>query len=260
MTPKGPTPRLVVRNLTVRRGPETLLHGVDLEVPARGVVAIIGPAGSGKTALLGLLNRSLDTAKEFRVAGQILLDGDDLFGPRHVLRRVRQRIGMVFPDPVAFPGTLEDNLAYGLSLDRFAERTTRDARIERALKVVGLWTHDRSSLGRAADELPRGELQLLCIARTLALDPVVMLLDNVTRMLDPVATRRVERCIRRLAEQRGVLLLTHDLAQAARLSDEVVYLDKGRVIERGPTARVFTRPKLQQTEDYLSGRRAGGQP
>ena len=253
------TPRLVVRNLSVQTRTETLLHGVHLEVPARGVLAIIGPVGSGKTALLGLLNRTRIPGPDLLVEGEILLDGEDLVGEQRDPRRVRQRVGMISPDPVPFPGTIQDNVAYGLDLDRLSDRTRRDLKIERALKTVGLWTEDRSSLVRKADDLAQGELQLLCIARALALDPVVMLLDNVTRRLDPIAARLVERCIRTLAEQRGVLLVTHDLSQAARLSDEVLYLDQGRIIEHGPTADVFTRPKRQQTEDYLSGRTGGGE-
>lgn len=258
MSGKALTPRLVVRNLSVRTPQGPLLQGVHLEVPARGVMAVVGPAGSGKTALLGLLNRTLVPGPELVVDGQILLDGDDLYGERQSLRRIRQRVGMVSPDPVPFPGTVQDNVAYGVGLDRLADRTARDLRIERALKTVGLWSSDRSTLAQQADGLDRGALQRLCIARTLALDPAVMLLDNITRLLDPVATRRVEGCIRRLAEHRGVLLVTHDLSQAGRLSDELVYLEGGRVIERGPTAEVFTRPRLQRTEDYLSGRTAGG--
>ncbi len=258
MSQRRLTPRLVVRNLSVRTPETTLLQGVHLEVPARGVLAVIGPAGSGKTALLRLLNRTLLRGPALEVEGQILLDGDDLYGHRQELRRIRQRVGHVFSEPVPFPGTVEDNVAYGLALDRVGDRTARDRKIERALRTVGLWSLDRSSLSRPADELSRGELQLLCIARTLALDPVVMLLENVTRSLDPIATRHVERCVRSLAEHRGVLLVTHDLAQAARLSDEVLYLEGGRVIERGPTAEVFTHPRLQQTEDFLAGRRDPG--
>ncbi len=258
MSQRQLTPRLVVRALSLRVADAPVLQGVHLEVPARGVLAVIGPAGSGKTALLRLLNRTLARGPTVQVEGQILLDGDDLYSERQRLRRVRQRVGHVFPDPVPFPGTIADNVAYGLALDRVADRTQRDLKIERALKTVGLWTRDRAELMRPADDLSRGDLQLLCIARTLALDPVVLLLENVTRSLDPVATRRVERCIRAVAEHRGVLMLTHDLAQAARLSDEVVYLEDGRVIEQGATAQVFTHPRLQQTEDFLAGRTGEG--
>jgi phosphate transport system ATP-binding protein len=256
MNPRQLTPRLVVRNLSVHTDRGPLLQGVHLEVPARGVLAIIGPAGSGKTTLLRLLNRTLIRGPALQVEGEILLDGDNLYGARQVLRRIRQRVGHVAPDPVPFPGTVEDNVGYGLALHRVVERTQRDLKIERALKTVGLWSRDRSTLTRWADDLTRGELQLMCIARALALDPVVMLLEHVARSLDPVATRKVERCVRSLAEHRGVLMVTHDLAQAARLSDEVVYLEGGRVIERGPTAEVFTHPRLMQTEDFLAGRTA----
>ncbi len=248
------TPRLCLSNLSARAGDIELLKGVYLDVPARGVLAIIGPAGSGKSTLLGLLNRSLGPGPQLSVEGRVLLDGEDLLGEGVDTRRVRQRVGMVLPDPVAFPGSIAENVGYGLDLTGFADRTRRDRKVEFALKLVGLWSEDPEDLERSADGLPRGELMLLCMARTLALDPVVMLLDHVTRLLDPVATRRVERCIRALAEQRGVVLVTHDLTQAARLSDEVAYLDRGRLVEHGPTAEVFTRPRLQQTEDYLAGR------
>ncbi len=257
MIPRQLTPRLTVRNLSVRSEGEPLLQGVTLELPARGVLAIIGPAGSGKTALLRLLNRTLVPAPGLEIEGEVKLDGDDLYGPRQVLRRVRQRVALISPDPVPFPGTVEDNVAYGLDLDGFADRTERDRKIERACKAVGLWSSDRSTLAAPADALTRGDKQLLCIARALALDPVAMLLENVTRLLDPVATRRVEACIRGIAEHRGVLLVTHDLPQAARLSDELIYLEGGRIIEQGPTAEVFTHPRLQQTEDFITGRRVG---
>ncbi len=248
------TPRLCLRNLSARAGDEVLLHSIYLDVPARGVLALIGPAGSGKTTLLGLLNRSLGPATGPTVEGQILLDGEDLLGAGVDLRRVRQRVGLVSSHPVPFPGGLADNVAYGLDLGGFADRTRRDRLVERALKGVGLWTEDAEELERPADGLSPGELQLLCLARTLALDPVVVLLDHVTRLLDPVATRRLEHRVRAMAEQRGVVLVTHDLSQAARLSDEVAFLDRGRLVEHGPTSEVFTRPRLQQTEDYLAGR------
>ena len=255
-TEPAPPPVLAARRLTVAAGKATLLRGVDLDIPSRGVLGVIGPSGAGKTTLLRCLNRLVDLVPELAVSGDVLLHGASIFGRRVDVDGLRTRIGMIFQQPVVFPGSIAENALFGVRHTGRLPRRERPARIERVLREVGLWREVEHRLGAPAASLSVGQQQRLCLARALAGDPEILLLDEPTSALDPRSTEAVEELALRLGERHAVVLVTHNLRQARRLSGSIACLavrDRaGELVESGPCADLFTRPRSPELAELLS--------
>jgi phosphate transport system ATP-binding protein len=250
-TPHGG--ELAAEDLSVRYGERRVLHEISLAWPAGRVSAIVGPSGCGKTTLLRALNRLVELTPFARVSGRIVLDGADLHAAAPT--EIRRRVGMVFQRPNPFPMTVFDNVAYALRPQgsrRPRSRTLADA-VERALVRAGLWEEVRNDLHRSALRLSGGQQQRLCIARALAADPEVILLDEPCSSLDPRATATIEELILELRSQLIVVVVTHNLAQARRVSDQLAFILDGRLVETGDTAQIFGQPREEATAAYLAG-------
>ncbi len=243
-----------VRALSCFYGSRQVLDDVSLDVPARCVTALVGPTGCGKSTFLRVLNRMHDVREPLRVTGTVTLDGDDIHHPDVDVARLRRRVGMVFHRPRVFPRSVRDNVAYGLRVAGETDPVVLEDRVETALRRADLWDELRDRLESPALSLPEGAQQRLCIARALALGPACLLLDDPTGSLDPAATARIEALLSALRSQLTVVCVTHSLQQAARVSQHLAYFDGGRLVEAGDTQAVFTRPRRQATEDYLTGR------
>lgn len=251
--PRGPFV-LEARRLSVRFADRVALEGVSLGVPDRSVVALIGPTGSGKTSLLRSFNRMNDLEPDADLDGQVLFRGDDIHAPGVDPVEVRRRIGMVFAEPNPFPRSVFDNVAFGLRLrDRSAECQQP---VEEALRRVGLWDEVSGRLRSPAADLTWEQQQRLCIARSIAPRPEVLLMDEPTSSLDPVGTQRIEQLVRELKDETPVVLVTESMRQAARVSDFTGFLYRGELVEYGATDTVFTNPREDRTEAYLTGRLA----
>ncbi len=243
-----------VRGLEVRFGDVVALRGIDLEVPARSILGAIGPAGSGKTAFLRALNRLNDLSPNCRVTGQVLLDGEDINRPEYDVVRLRKRVGMVFALPVPLPMSIFDNVTYGPRLSGSRKRGQLQERVERSLRAAFLWEEVKDRLDMSGMRLSGGQQQRLCLARVLAMEPEVILLDEPCSGLDPVSTSRIEEALVALKSDYTIVLVTNNTKQAARVADRTVFFLTGEVIECGPTAQIFTAPRDQRTNDYVSGR------
>ncbi len=232
-----------------------VLRGVDLVVPSGRITALIGPSGAGKSMLLRSLNRMHDRVAALRVTGRLWFHDEEIYAPGLDPVCLRRRVGMVVRRPVVFPTSVFDNVAYGPRVHRMEPGPAGLAtRVERCLRAAGLWDEVRDGLRQPASRLSGGQQQRLAIARALAVDPEVLLLDEPTAAVDPVATARIEDALLRLGAALTVVLVTHNLAQAARISQQTVFLLDGRVVESGPTEAVFHQPRDSRTEDYLTGR------
>jgi len=231
------------------------LKGISLEVPASQITAVIGPSGCGKSTFLRSLNRMNDRIPGITTLGRVLFRGLDIYAPSVDPVALRRRIGMVFQRPVVFPMSIFENVAYGARIHRL-DRTSAGmwARVERCLGDAGLWDEVKDRLRQPAGDLSGGQQQRLVIARALAVDPEVILLDEPTSAIDPVATGRIEDTLVRLAERFTIVIVTHNLQQAARVSQRTVFFLGGQLVEVGPTEEVFSRPRDQRTEAYLTGR------
>jgi phosphate transport system ATP-binding protein len=227
---------------------------VDLAIPARWVTAIIGPSGCGKSTLLRAMNRMNDLVPGCRVSGRLTLDGEDVYGPRIDVVALRRRVGMVFQKPNPFPKTVFDNVAYGPRLCGGFSRNDLAEIVERSLVGAALWDEVKDRLDQNALGLSGGQQQRLCIARALAVDPEILLMDEPTSALDPRATARIEDLIAELRGRYTIIIVTHNMQQAARVSDYTAFLYEGALIEFGPTRQLFTTPTVRQTEDYITGR------
>jgi len=241
------------RDLSVYYGQQQALRSVDLALPERGVTAIIGPSGCGKSTFLRCINRMNDLVESATVEGELLFDGTDVYGDDIDSVALRRRIGMVFQHPNPFPKSIYDNVAYGLRIQGITDDT--DGRIERALKRAALWEEVSDQLDKSALDLSGGQQQRLCIARAIAVDPDVLLMDEPASALDPIATAKIEDLIEELAEDYTVVTVTHNMQQAARISDKTaVFLTGGELVEFGDTDRIFENPEHQRVEDYISGK------
>lgn len=249
---RGGTPALEARNLSVFYGGEQALRGVSLEVPAHRVVALIGASGSGKSSLLRCFNRMNDLVPSARIEGEVLFKGHDLYAPEVDPVEVRRRIGMVFQRPNPFPSSVYENAAFGARINRVDDDL--DAVVERSLRQAALWEEVRERLGESAYQLSGGQQQRLCIARTLAVQPEVVLMDEPASSLDPIATQRIEELIYDLKRDYTIVIVTHSLQQAARVSDYTAFLYMGELVEYGPTDHIFTNPREERTEAYVTGR------
>jgi len=246
--------KLEARHLDFFYGPHQALKDIDLAMPEKRVTALIGPSGCGKSTLLRIFNRIYSIYPGQRAQGQVLLDGDDVLDAKYSLNRLRAKVGMVFQKPVPFPMSIYDNIAYGIRHYEKLSKAEMDARVEQALRQGALWDEVKDKLRQSALGLSGGQQQRLCIARAVALAPEVVLLDEPTSALDPISTARIEQLIAELRRDYTFVIVTHNMQQAARVSDYTAFMYLGELIEHGPTEALFTRPARQQTEDYITGR------
>ena len=243
-----------VDDVSVFYGDRQVLSGIGMQIPRRRVTAFIGPSGCGKSTLLRCFNRLTDLIDNARVTGRILLNGDDIRAPEVDVARLRRQVGMVFQKPNPFPKTVYENVAYGLRLKGGMSNAELDDRVERALKSVGLWAEVLDRLQGPALELSGGQQQRLVIARALAVEPDVLLLDEPASALDPISTARIEELIDSLKSDYTIVIVTPNMQQAARVSDCTAFLNSGKLVEFDTTQTVFTNPADKQTEDYITGR------
>jgi phosphate transport system ATP-binding protein len=245
-------PAIRAVNLTLSFGAETVLDEVSLDFPARAVTSLLGPTGSGKTTFLRTLNRMNDRVSGYRFSGDVLLGGQSIF-TSHDLMGFRRRVGMLFQRPNPFPMSIIDNVLAGVRAHKLVPRKEFRTVAEARLAEVGLWDAVKDRLGDSPFRLSGGQQQLLCLARALAVNPEVLLLDEPTSSLDPTTTEKIEKLIRSLANRLTVIMVTHDLAQAARIGDRTALFFDGRLIEEGPTEQLFLAPKHAETVRYVSG-------
>ena len=230
------------------------LHDVSLEFYQNQVSALIGPSGCGKSTFLRCLNRMNDLIPISRLEGTILLDGEDIYGASVDVVNLRRRIGMVFQKPNPFPKSIFDNIAYGLRVNGIRDKAFLTERVEASLNQAALWEEVKDRLQDTALGLSGGQQQRLCIARALAVEPEVLLMDEPCSALDPIATQKIEELIHELKKRYTIIIVTHNMQQAARVSDITAFFYLGKLIEVGDTDSLFTRPKIKETEDYLTGR------
>ncbi len=250
----GPT-ALRVEELRVWYGGQPALRGVTLDIPERCITAVIGPSGCGKSTLVRAINRMNELIPGVRTEGKVWFRGRNLYDPDVDPVEVRVRVGMVFQKPNPFPKSVYENVAFGLRLHRRLSRRELDERVEQALRQAALWDEVKDDLHRKSGlELSGGQQQRLCIARALAIEPEVLLLDEPCSALDPISTARIEALLEDLKRQYTLVIVTHNMQQAARVSDFTAFLLDGELVEFGATERVFTRPQDRRTEDYITGR------
>jgi phosphate transport system ATP-binding protein len=252
--PTGLPTKMSARNLTVRYGTAVGLDAVSLDIPEHAVTAMIGPSGCGKSTFLRCLNRMNDTIPGARVEGRVQLDDQDIYAPEVDVVELRKRVGMVFQKSNPFPKTIFENVAFGPRIHGLRDTVALRGIVERSLKQAALWDEVADRLDRSAQDLSGGQQQRLCIARALAVEPDVLLMDEPASALDPIATAKIEELIHELKERYTIAIVTHNMQQAARVSDFTAYFYLGRLIEFGPTDRLFTTPTRQETEDYITGR------
>ncbi|MDO9235882.1 MAG: phosphate ABC transporter ATP-binding protein PstB [Aquabacterium sp.] len=246
--------KLAVSNLNFYYGKFLALKNVNMELPANKVTAFIGPSGCGKSTLLRTFNRMFELYPDQRAEGQILLDGKDILKSKEDVSLLRARVGMVFQKPTPFPMSIYENIAFGVRLFEKLSRVEMDERVEWALKKAALWNEVKDKLNQSGSGLSGGQQQRLCIARGIAIKPEVLLLDEPCSALDPISTGKVEELIHELKDDYTVLIVTHNMQQAARCSDFTAYMYLGELIEYGATTDIFMKPKRTETEDYITGR------
>ncbi|MFL6209737.1 MAG: phosphate ABC transporter ATP-binding protein PstB [Pyrinomonadaceae bacterium] len=254
--PPAPAPvKVCVRELNFFYGNAQALYQIALDIPARIVMALIGPSGCGKSTFLRTLNRMNDTIPGARAAGQVCVDGQDVYAPGTDVVALRRKVGMVFQKSNPFPKSIFDNVAYGLRINRLtSNKSELQARIEEALRDAALWAEVKDRLKSSALGLSGGQQQRLCIARALAVRPEVLLMDEPASALDPMATQKIEELIAELKERYTIVIVTHNMQQAARVSDRTAFFWLGKLVEVNPTEKVFTAPDEKLTEDYITGR------
>ena len=245
---------MATKDLNFFYGDSLALQDISVEFHENLATALIGPSGCGKSTLLRCLNRMNDLIPISRAQGEVLLDGQNIYDSNVDVVTLRRRIGMVFQKPNPFPKTVFDNIAYGLRVNGIKHRALIADRVEQTLKLAALWDEVKDRLHDSALGLSGGQQQRLCIARALAVEPEVLLMDEPCSALDPIATQKIEELIHQLKASYTIIIVTHNMQQAARVSDITAFLYLGKLIEVGDTNTLFTRPKLQQTEDYITGR------
>jgi phosphate transport system ATP-binding protein len=247
-------PKLIVRDLNFYYGADRALKDINLTIPEKMVTAFIGPSGCGKSTLLRTFNRMYELYPKQRATGEIMLDGENLLDKKQDLNTLRAKIGMVFQKPTPFPMSIHDNIAFGVKLYENLNHHEMEERVEWALKKAALWNEVKDKLRQSGTGLSGGQQQRLCIARAIAVKPQVLLLDEPTSALDPISTAHIEKLIDELKQDFTIVIVTHNMQQAARVSDFTAYMYLGDLIEFGDTSTVFTNPKRKETEDYITGR------
>ena len=246
--------RIAIRNLDFYYGEHKALKGINLDLPARQVTGMIGPSGCGKSTLLRVLNRMYSLYPGQRAEGEILMDGQNLISPDIDMNELRSRVGMVFQKPTPFPMSIYDNIAFGVKLHEKLSKSAMDERVEWSLTRAALWGEAKDRLNTSAMGLSGGQQQRLCIARTIAVRPEVILLDEPTSALDPISTLKIEELIDELKRDFTIAIVTHNMQQAARCADQVGFFYLGELVEVGPAAQLFTTPKQKRTQEYITGR------
>jgi len=246
-------PVIEIQNLTYFYGKHRAVEEVSLHIARNEVLALIGPSGCGKSTLIKSINRISEVSSEVRVEGDILLDGRSVYAPDVDVTALRRRVGMVFQKPNPFPKTIYDNVAFGLRLLGQAEQAVEE-RVEWSLRAAALWEEVKDRLNQSAMGISGGQQQRLCIARTLAVQPEVILMDEPCSALDPIATQKIEDLIEDLKRDFTIVIVTHNMQQAARVSDQTAFMWMGKLVESCPTEKMFTKPDHKMTEDYITGR------
>jgi phosphate transport system ATP-binding protein len=246
--------QLSIRHLDFFYGRAQALHDVNLEIKANAVTAIIGPSGCGKSTLLRSINRIYELYPEQRAEGEILVDGRNVLDKRYPLSDLRRKVGMVFQKPTPFASSIRNNVAFALSYYEKLSKAEIADRVEDALRQAALWDEVKDKLGQSALGLSGGQQQRLCIARTIAVRPEILLLDEATSALDPISTAKIEELIHELRERFTIMIVTHNMQQAARVSQRTAFFHLGELIEFGKTRDIFTNPRVQRTQDYNTGR------
>jgi phosphate transport system ATP-binding protein len=246
--------KLIVKNLNFYYGADRALKDINMNIPDKMVTAFIGPSGCGKSTLLRTFNRMYQLYPKQRAEGEILLDGENLLDKKQDLNTLRAKIGMVFQKPTPFPMSIYDNIAFGVKLYENLSPRDMAERVEWALKKAALWNEVKDKLKQSGTGLSGGQQQRLCIARAIAVKPTVLLLDEPTSALDPISTAHIEKLVDELKNDFTIVIVTHNMQQAARVSDFTAYMYLGDLIEFGDTSAVFTNPKRKETEDYITGR------
>ena len=254
MVQDGAKTKIRIEHLTYAYDGPPVLKDITLDVPANAVTVLFGPAGGGKTTLLRLINRLNDLVEDSTMSGRVLLDGKDIYGPGVDVPGLRRRVGMVFALPLPLPGTIRENVLYGPMLARSLAQKEGDRILYRSLTQAALWEEVKDRLDDPATSLSGGQQQRLCIARSLALEPEVLLLDEPTSGLDPISTAKVEDSLYELKQAYTIILVPHSIQQAARVADYAAFILQGDLIEHRPENEIFATPKDQRTEDYITGR------
>jgi phosphate transport system ATP-binding protein len=245
---------IVMRDLNFRYGKVQALRDVSMTVPANAVTAIIGPSGCGKSTLLRTINRIYELYPEQHASGEILIDGRNVLDRRYPLSDLRRLVGMVFQKPTPFPSSIRANVGFALTYYQRLSKSELNDRIEDALRQAALWDEVKDKLNQSALSLSGGQQQRLCIARAIAVKPEILLLDEATSALDPISTAKVEELIHELSERFTIVIVTHNMQQAARVSRRTAFFHLGELIEFGKTSDIFTNPREQRTKDYITGR------
>ena len=246
--------KIRVEDLNFYYGAFHALKSINLEIPEKRVTAFIGPSGCGKSTLLRVFNRMFELYPEQRAEGRVLLDGEDILSSRDDVSLIRARVGMVFQKPTPFPMTIYENIAFGVRLFEKLQRSEMDERVEWALNRAALWNEVKDKLHQSGTSLSGGQQQRLCIARGIAIKPEVLLLDEPCSALDPISTAKIEELINELKRDYTVVIVTHNMQQAARVSDYTAYMYLGDMVEFGETDQIFIKPSKKATEDYITGR------
>ena len=247
--------KMQARNVSVFYGGKAAIDNVSIDLENKLVTALIGPSGCGKSTFLRSLNRMNDTIPSARVAGEILLDGEDIYKSGMDVVQLRARVGMVFQKPNPFPKSIFDNIAYGPRIHGLtASKSDLESIVERSLQRAGLWDEVKDRLTESGTALSGGQQQRLCIARAIAVDPEVILMDEPCSALDPIATARIEELIDDLRQRYAIVIVTHSMQQAARVSQHTAFFHLGKIVETGNTSDIFTNPREERTKDYITGR------
>jgi phosphate transport system ATP-binding protein len=247
-------PKIDVRNLDFYYGKFHALHSINLQMPEKQVTAFIGPSGCGKSTLLRTLNRIYELYPEQRATGEVIMDGGNILGPAQDRNLLRAKVGMVFQKPTPFPMSVYENIAFGVRLYERLPRGQMDERVEWALHKAALWNEVKDKLHQGGTRLSGGQQQRLCIARAVAVKPEVLLLDEPASALDPISTLKIEELIAELKNDYTIVIVTHNMQQAARVSDYTAFMYLGNLVEYADTSTLFTNPAQKQTEDYITGR------
>ena len=246
--------KIVIRNLNFYYGEYHALRNINLDIPERQVTAFIGPSGCGKSTLLRTFNRMYQLYPKQKAVGEIIIDGENILDPKQDMNKLRAKVGMVFQKPTPFPMSIYDNIAFGVKLYEKLSRHEMDDRVEWALRKAALWEEVKAKLKQSGNSLSGGQQQRLCIARAIAVKPEVVLLDEPASALDPISTAHIEELIHELKEDYTIVIVTHNMQQAARVSDYTAYMYLGELVEVGKTDDIFIKPKDKRTEDYITGR------
>ena len=246
--------KIVIEHLNLWYGSFQALKDINLRLPANEITAFIGPSGCGKSTLLKSLNRMNDLVEGCRIEGTVTLDGEDIFSRKMDVNLLRKRVGMVFQKPNPFPMSIYDNVAYGPRTHGIRSRVKLDEIVEKSLRGAAIWDEGKDRLKKSALGMSGGQQQRLCIARALAVEPEVLLMDEPTSALDPISTSRIEELAMELKKDYTIVMVTHNMQQAARISDKTAFFLLGDMVEFGPTEKIFSMPQDRRTEDYITGR------